>query len=62
MHKSIGKVLLVGGLVFTSLVNQVGAVVTGPSDISDSKFREHIENLIAGNVVSGYSDGTFRTK
>jgi hypothetical protein len=60
MHKSIARTLLVGGLVFTSLVGQVGAVVTDPRDIQDSKFREHIENLIAGNVVSGYSDGTFR--
>jgi hypothetical protein len=60
MHKSIARTLLVGGVVFTSLVGQVGAVVTDPRDISDSKFREHIENLIAGNVVSGYSDGTFR--
>jgi hypothetical protein len=60
MHTSIARTLLVGGLVFTSLVGQVGAVVTDPRDIQDSKFREHIENLIAGNVVSGYSDGTFR--
>lgn len=57
MKKTSTLFLIIPILLLTLKVTYVWGF---PSDIASNKFQPYIENLIQSNIVSGYSDGSFR--